>query len=100
MSHIKIYLVSTIQHTISDNSLRCLHTPYTPSSVRVKRKMTSPYEAELSLAKSAALKGGEIIRSYSNGNGGGRSANSATVAVKSVCLSVLLLCIALLNFLY
>ena len=49
--------------------------------------MTSPYETELSLAKSAALKAGEIIRSYSNGNGGGRSANSATVAVKSVSLS-------------
>lgn len=61
--------------------------PYTPSPVRVKRKMTSPYETELSLAKSAALSAGEIIRSYSNGNGGGRSANSATVAVKSVSLS-------------
>ena len=61
--------------------------------------MTSPYETELSLAKSAALKGGEIIRSYSNGNGGGRSANSATVAVKSVSLSCMifvcvLLCVA------
>ena len=54
--------------------------------------MTSPYEAELSLAKSVALKGGEIIRSYSNGNGGGRSANSATVAVKSVSLSLIYEC--------
>jgi hypothetical protein len=53
--------------------------------------MTSPYEAELSLAKSAALKAGKIIRSYSNGNGGGRSANSATVAVKSVSLSCTLI---------
>lgn len=52
--------------------------------------MPSPYEAELTLAKSAALKAGEIIRSYSNngesggGAGGGRSNNSATVCVKSV----------------
>jgi len=53
--------------------------------------MTSPYEAELSLAKSATLKAGEIIRSYSNGNGGGRSANSATVAVKSVSLSCMIM---------
>ena len=53
--------------------------------------MTSPYETELSLAKSAALKAGEIILSYSNGNGGGRSANSATVAVKSVSLSCTLI---------
>lgn len=42
----------------------------------------SPYQAELELAKSAALKAGEIIRSYSTG-GGGRSSNSATVNVKS-----------------
>ena len=45
--------------------------------------MASPYQAELELAKSAALKAGDIIRSYSNGNGG-RSSNSATVCVKSV----------------
>ncbi|KAL7537543.1 hypothetical protein ACHAXR_007898 [Thalassiosira sp. AJA248-18] len=41
----------------------------------------SPYQAQLELAKSAAVKAGEIIRSYSSG--GGRSNNSATVCVKS-----------------
>jgi len=40
------------------------------------------YQAELDLAKSAALKAGEIIRSYSAG-AGGRSKNSAAVCVKS-----------------
>ena len=55
--------------------------------------MTSPYKAELELAKSAALKAGEIIRSYSNGNGGGgRSSNSATVCVKSVEYYIMLCC--------
>lgn len=42
----------------------------------------SPYQAQLDLAKSAALKAGEIIRSYSSG-AGGRSNNSAAVCVKS-----------------
>jgi fructose-1,6-bisphosphatase/inositol monophosphatase family enzyme len=41
----------------------------------------SPYLAELELAKSAALKAGEMIRKYS-GNCG-RSNNSAAVCVKS-----------------
>ena len=41
----------------------------------------SPYQAELELAKSAALKAGEIIRTYSGNSG--RSNNSATVFVKS-----------------
>ena len=43
-------------------------------------KTQSPYQAQLELAKSAALKAGEIIRSY---NSIGRSNNSATVCVKS-----------------
>ncbi len=45
----------------------------------------SPYQAELELAKAAALKAGEIIRSYSNATGAsyGRSKNSAAVSVKS-----------------
>lgn len=42
----------------------------------------SPYQAQLELAKSAALKAGDIIRTYSAG-GGGRSGNSAAVCVKS-----------------
>jgi hypothetical protein len=41
----------------------------------------SPYQAELELAKSAALKAGEIIRTYSGNSG--RSNNSAAVSVKS-----------------
>ncbi len=40
----------------------------------------SPYQAQLELAKSAALKAGEIIRSY---NSIGRTNNSAVVSVKS-----------------
>lgn len=43
---------------------------------------SSPYQAQLELAKSAALKAGEIIKSYSAG-AGGRSNNSAAVCVKS-----------------
>ena len=42
---------------------------------------SSPYHAELELAKSAALKAGEIIRKYSGNSG--RSNNSAVVCVKS-----------------
>jgi hypothetical protein len=41
----------------------------------------APYQAELELAKSAALKAGEIIRTYSGNSG--RSNNSAAVSVKS-----------------
>lgn len=41
-----------------------------------------PYETQLNLAKSAARKAGEIIRSYSSG-ASGRSSNSAAVNVKS-----------------
>mmetsp|Transcript_13733 Transcript_13733/g.28993 ORF Transcript_13733/g.28993 Transcript_13733/m.28993 type:complete len:296 (+) Transcript_13733:98-985(+) len=40
----------------------------------------TPYQAQLELAKSAALKAGEIIRSY---NSVGRTNNSAVVSVKS-----------------
>jgi fructose-1,6-bisphosphatase/inositol monophosphatase family enzyme len=43
----------------------------------------SPYQAELELAKAAALKAGEIVRSYSSSSSYGRSNNSATVSVKS-----------------
>ncbi len=43
---------------------------------------SSPYQAELDLAKSAALKAGEIITSYSTG-ASGRTNNSAKVNVKS-----------------
>mmetsp|Transcript_4444 Transcript_4444/g.9608 ORF Transcript_4444/g.9608 Transcript_4444/m.9608 type:complete len:296 (+) Transcript_4444:112-999(+) len=43
---------------------------------------SSPYQAQLELAKSAARKAGEIVRSYSSG-AGGRSNNSAAVCVKS-----------------
>ena len=44
--------------------------------------MSSPYQAQLALAKSAALKAGEIIKSYHSGSGG-RGNNSAEVCVKS-----------------
>lgn len=43
----------------------------------------SPYQAELELAKAAALKAGEIIRSYSSDSNYGRSNNLASVSVKS-----------------
>lgn len=43
----------------------------------------SPYRTELELAKAAALKAGEIVRSYSSNSNYGRSNNSATVSVKS-----------------
>jgi inositol-phosphate phosphatase/L-galactose 1-phosphate phosphatase len=44
--------------------------------------VSSPYQAELELAKSAARKAGEIIRTYSTNNSG-RTNNSAIVNVKS-----------------
>lgn len=47
----------------------------------------SPYQAQLDLAKAAAAKAGEIIKSYHSNSGstsvGGRSNNSATVLIKS-----------------
>lgn len=44
---------------------------------------TASFEAHLALAKEAALKGGEIIRSYHSSDGAGRANNSAVVSVKS-----------------
>ena len=62
--------------------LDCLFNPHILTEVTL-----SHFHLFINYEMRIFQKAGEIIRSYSNGNGGGRSANSATVAVKSASLS-------------
>ena len=80
--------------------LDCLFNPHILTEVAL-----SHFHLFINYETRIFQKAGEIIRSYSNGNGGGRPANSATVAVKSVSKFIMydfvcvLLCVVL-YFLY